>query len=117
MESRALIRITTFAAALLLTNYASAATQNEYSCSCSDDKTDVSLDGRCTLTETTLHGNVAYIMKIKNKTVSVEYVKSSGADHQWLINGNAGYGFEINREHLHGATYDLNEVIEWQDRP
>lgn len=86
------------------------------SCSYFDLSKDIALEG-CVMKESTVNGNFAYILTFKSGfKVTVEYVKSQGPNHIWRINGEKGMGYEINREHLHGVTLDLNEEIEWQDR-
>jgi hypothetical protein len=84
-------------------------------CSYDDIAKRLFIDGPCVLTETTTNGNFAYVITLKGGVkVIVEYLDSQGPDHKWKINGESAMGFEINRDHLHGATLDLNQSIDWQ---
>jgi hypothetical protein len=117
-EVREVIR-TLWCMTVIFTIYGAAHGQSfrEKACSYSNLKTNVSVDGPCVLTQTKINGNFGYIVTFpQGVKVTVEYVDSSGPDHTWRINGQSGWGFEINREHLHGATLDLSQSIEWQDR-
>lgn len=89
-----------------------------YSCDYQNLAKDISVDGRCHMQQTEINGNFAYVLTwpAGNK-VTVEYVKSQSGNHIWKINGKAGVAVEVNRENLRGFTLDLNEFVEWQDRP
>jgi uncharacterized protein YecT (DUF1311 family) len=73
------------------------------------------IEGPCTVRTTAINAHFGYILAFPDGTeVSIEYVQSSGPDHIWKINGQSAFGFEINRSHLHGATIDLTQSVEWQ---
>jgi hypothetical protein len=117
----AMTPIYTAAAALallpfLLATPAHATPFQEASCHYDNGTQKIVVDGPCTIDDTTINGHFAYIVTFKGGVkVTVEYLNSSGSDHLWKINGQSGWGFEINREHLHGATLDLNQSIDWED--
>lgn len=78
------------------------------------DQTGKSADGPCLLRTVTINGNFAYILTFGDGTrVTVEYVNRQGPYHIWKINGRPAFGYEVNREELHGATLDLKATIEW----
>jgi len=85
-------------------------------CEYSDIARNISLSEPSSLTQTTINGHFGYVVKFKSgPKVSVEYVDNSGPDHLWTINGKPGWGYEISRRRLHGATLDLNQSIDWTE--
>jgi hypothetical protein len=89
-----------------------------YSCEYEDLKKDISLSGPCQMEQANIHGNFAYILTWPSGSkVTVEYVNAQGGSHIWKLNGQPAVGVEINRENLRGFTLDLNQFLEWQDRP
>lgn len=89
-----------------------------YSCEYQDLKKNILLSGRCHKQETKIHGNFAYILTWPSgNKVTVEYVNSQSGNHIWKINGEPAAAIELNRENLKGFSLDLNQIIEWQDRP
>jgi hypothetical protein len=89
-----------------------------YSCEYQDLKKNILLSGRCHKQETKIHGNFAYILTWPSgNKVTVEYVNSQSGNHIWKINGEPAAAIEVNRENLKGFSLDLNQIIEWQDRP
>jgi hypothetical protein len=73
--------------------------------------------GPCTLEGSKINGHFAYLVTFNRGTkVSIEYVDRDGPDHVWKINGREARGFELSREHLVGATADMEDFIEWQLR-
>lgn len=89
-----------------------------YSCDYENFSTNLSLSGRCQMQATEINGNFAYILTWPSgNKVTVEYLKSQSGNHTWKLNGEPAAAVEINREHLRGFSLDLNQIIEWQDKP
>lgn len=89
-----------------------------YSCDYENFSKTISLSGGCQMQESEVNGNFAYILTWPSgNKVTVEYVKSQSGNHIWRLNGASAAAVEINREHLRGFSLDLDQVIEWQDRP
>lgn len=108
------VTIAIFATAILLV--ATVRTASAEECSYFNSETDKLLDGVCTLQTTVLNGHFAYILLFQDgTTVNIEYVKSSGANHIWRINGQPAMGYEISRVQLHGATLDLKQTVDWSE--
>jgi len=75
-----------------------------------------SADGPCRMRETTINGHFGYVLTFGNGTrVTVEYLKSQSGYHIWNINGERGFGVELNRSSLRGATLDLKQTVEWEE--
>jgi hypothetical protein len=89
-----------------------------HSCEYEDMKKDVSLSGPCHKQETRINGNFAYVLVWPSGSkVTVEYVNAQSGHHIWKINGAPAAAIEISRENLKGFSLDLNQFLEWQDRP
>ena len=89
-----------------------------YSCEYMDIKKDISLSGKCHKQETEINGKFAYVLSWPSgNKVTVEYVNSQSGSHLWKINGQSAAAIEVNREHLKGFSLDLNQILEWQDKP
>jgi hypothetical protein len=74
-----------------------------------------SADGPCFMRTTTINGNFGYILTFGDGTrVTIEYVKSQSGYHIWNINGQRGFGIEITRNSLRGASIDLQQIVEWE---
>jgi hypothetical protein len=108
-------RLPWMATAVLVCAAANAA-HFQSKCSYSDSARSVYFDGPCTLDSTEIQGHFAWIVTLKGGVkVTVEYVDQNGPDHIWKINGQPGWGFEITRRQLHGATLDLKQSISWEE--
>lgn len=94
-----------------------AAAQQVYvapSCSYWSDAPSKVADGPCQVRTTQHNGNFAVVLTFRDGTrVMVEYVEGQSGYHKWKINGQPGFGVEVNREHLKGATLDLKQIVEW----
>lgn len=116
-----MIRLNGFAVAVIVISgsaYGAQGRWETYSCEYFDFRKDISLSGRCHKQETKINGNFAYILSWPSgNKVTVEYVNSQSGNHIWKINGQAAAAIEVNRENLKGFTLDLNQIIEWQERP
>ncbi|MBS0229268.1 MAG: hypothetical protein JSS23_11305 [Proteobacteria bacterium] len=89
-----------------------------HSCDYTDLGKDITYSGRCHKQETEINGNFAYILTWPSGgRVTVEYVNSQSGNHIWKLNGKPAAAVEISREHLKGFSLDLNQLLEWQDRP
>ena len=76
------------------------------------------LSGPCYKQEKKFSGNFGYVLTWPSgDKVSIEYVKSQSGHHIWKLNGKSAVAVEVSREHLRGFTTDLNQFVEWQDRP
>lgn len=75
-----------------------------------------SADGPCRLREATVNGHFAYVLAFANGTrVTVEYLESQSGYHLWNINGQRGFGVELSRNSMRGATLDLKQTVEWEE--
>jgi hypothetical protein len=90
------------------------AQQHKTTCSYSDKARKIALVKKpCTLEQAEINNHFAWIIRFSNgPKVTVEYV-TGGPDHVWKINGKPGWGHEIDREDLHGATNDKTQTIAW----
>ena len=88
------------------------------SCDYQDLSKNVVLSGPCHKQERYFSGNFGYILTWPSGSkVSIEYIKSQSGHHVWKMNGKSAVAVEIDRARLRGFTTDLNQFIEWQDRP
>ena len=89
-----------------------------YSCEYLDIKNDILLSGRCHKQETEINGNFAYILTWPSgNKVTVEYINSQSGNHIWKINNEPAAGIEVTRENIKGFSLDLNQILEWNDKP
>jgi hypothetical protein len=89
-----------------------------YSCEYDNFAKDITLTGRCHMQETEINGNFGYVLTWPSgNKVTVDYINSQSGNHIWRINGQPAVAFEITREHVRGFSLDLNQILEWQDRP
>ena len=89
-----------------------------HSCDYQNLSKNMVLSGPCHKQEKYFSGNFGYILTWPSgNNISIEYIKSQSGNHIWKINGKSAVAVEINREHLRGFTTDLNQFLEWQDRP
>lgn len=84
------------------------------SCSYMDIAANKFADGPCLMRTSEVNGKFAYALTFGDGTrVVVEYVASQSGYHIWKINGQSGFGVEVNRQHVRGATLDLKQTVEW----
>lgn len=84
------------------------------SCSYMNDATNTVADGPCLMRTSQVNGKFAYTLTFGDGTrVVIEYVASQSGYHLWKINGQSGFGVEVNRQHVKGATLDLKQIVEW----
>jgi hypothetical protein len=84
------------------------------SCSYMNDAANKFADGPCLMRTSEVNGKFAYTLTFGDGTrVVVEYVASQSGYHIWKINGQSGFGVEVNRQHVKGATLDLKQTVEW----
>lgn len=84
------------------------------SCSYWSDAPSKVADGPCQVRTTEQNGNFAVVLTFRDGTrVMVEYVDRQSGYHKWKINGQPGFGVEVNREHFKGASLDLKQIVEW----
>lgn len=84
------------------------------SCSYMNDAANKFADGPCLMRTSEVNGKFAYTLTFGDGTrVVVEYVASQSGYHIWRINGQSGFGVEVNRQHVKGATLDLKQTVEW----
>lgn len=89
-----------------------------FSCEYQNLENDILLPGHCHREVTEINGNLMYILHWPSgDAVTVEFVNSQSGHHIWNINGEPAAAVEINREHFKGFSLDLNQFLEWQDRP
>lgn len=89
-----------------------------HSCDYTDLSRDVTYSGRCHKQQTEINGHFAYILTWPSGgRVTVEFVNAQSGNHIWKLNGKAAVAVEISREQLKGFSLDLNQMLEWQDRP
>ena len=89
-----------------------------HSCDYQNLSQNIVLSGPCHKQEKYFSGKFGYILTWPSGSkVSIEYIKSQSGNHIWKMNGKSAVAVEIDREHLRGFTTDLNQFIEWQDRP
>ena len=116
MNRSMLLAITFFATAGVA--HAASSKWETYSCEYMDIKRDISLSGKCHKQEAEINGKFAYVLTWPSGgKVTVDYVNSQSGNHIWKINGQSAAAIEVNREHLKGFSLDLNQMLEWQDRP
>ena len=89
-----------------------------FSCEYMNLENDILLSGHCRKEVTEINGNLAHILKWPSgNSVTVEFVRSQSGHHIWNINAEQSVAIEINRDHFRGFSMDLNQFLEWQDRP
>ena len=89
-----------------------------YSCEYQDIARNIELTGHCHKQQTDFSGKFGFVLTWPSGgKVTIEYVNSQSGNHIWKINDNNAVAIEINREHIKGFSMDLNQFIEWQDRP
>ncbi|NBO82885.1 MAG: hypothetical protein EBU75_08655 [Betaproteobacteria bacterium] len=89
-----------------------------YSCDYQNLSENIVLSGPCHKQEKHFSGKFGYILTWPSGSkISIEYIKSQSGHHIWKMNGKSAVAVELDREHLRGFTTDLNQFIEWQDRP
>lgn len=89
-----------------------------HSCDYQNLSQNIVLSGPCHKQEKYFSGKFGYILTWPSGSkVSIEYIKSQSGHHLWKMNGKNAVAVELDREHLRGFTTDLNQFIEWQDRP
>lgn len=87
-------------------------------CYYASDELDIQISqDKCTLEATETNGNYEAILHLSpDIRVTIEYVSSiDGRDHVWKINGQPAWGYEIDREHLYGATLDHKQFVAWHE--
>lgn len=69
--------------------------------------------GPCKLITATINGHFGFTLAWpqSHQSVKVEETSRMGQDRTWIINGRPGTAFEVNREHVEGATLDKQITV------